>query len=715
MELQNIFGPNLIIAGAGTGKTTAIVAKILQLIEAGIPEENILAVTFTNKAANEMKERIKSKTLRDSKINCGTFHGICLKLLKVYHKAVEMEANFIILDDSDKKKVIKNTCDELEIDTARYPIKLINFIISAIKNSGIHSEDDIKISNFKYQDLDIAGLFSNYQKKLKNSNTLDFDDLILKTVKLFFEREDILSDIQDKYKYIFVDEYQDTNELQHKLINKLASKYRNITCVGDEDQSIYGWRGAEIKHILNFPKEFPELKITKLEKNYRSTQEILDTAKNLIKNNKDRYEKNLISDKKGIKPIYKVLDDNRAEVYEMVNDIVNLNSNFNIDKKDMAILIRSSFQTRSIEEILIEKEIAYEIVDGVQFYDRKEIKDLISYLKFLYNNKDFMSFERLITNPKRGIGEKKVEEIIKLSLDSNKNILETMKIILDNNIFSSKINIEIEKLLQNIERWKEKIERKEAVGDLIEDIYHNSGYGEKLIEEIKENNEDKAKLDNIKEFISFAKKFNSLEEFLDHISLIYTLNESNKENEDKIRILTMHASKGLEFKAVFIPNLEEDIIPNKRTIEENYQNLEEERRLLYVAITRAKEYLYIYRAKERYLFGKMNQTRESLFLNEIKDTIEISEKSREKNYNLNYGNNKIDYRKQYIQHNSVLKKIADKNNNNSRKAKIKENDQVFHEKFGKGIVKSKMKNFLEIQFEDNIKRFIQEDFISKNS
>ncbi len=701
-ELTNILGPTLILAGAGTGKTTTIINKILDLIRLGISEESILAVTFTNKAANEMKDRLEKLTSHKTKIWCGTFHSICLRLLKIYHKALEIEPNFIILDESDKKKILKAAALDCNIDIERHPVKLLNFIISNIKNSGITDHNSPKISDFKYKDIDIAEFYKNYQSRLDTTNSLDFDDLILKTVKLFFEKPEILSDIQDRFKYIFVDEYQDTNQLQHKLINKLASKHKNITCVGDEDQSIYGWRGAEIKHILNFPKEFENTKILKLEKNYRSTQEILNVAQSLIENNKDRYDKKLNSEKIGKKPLYKILDNNRREIEEMIKDVQSLE---NIQKKNIAILVRSSFQNRAIEEGFIERHIPYEIVDGVQFYERKEIKDLISYLKFLYNPKDSISFERMLTSPKRGIGERKIEDIINYSKEIKKDLIETLIEIKNTSHFTGKISLEIENLSRNIESWQEKIKSETKIGDLIENIYHNSGYGEKLLEEIKENEQEKYRIENIKEFISFGNKFNSLEEFLDHISLVNTMNDKN-ENEDRVKILTIHGAKGLEFEAVFIPNFEEEIIPNKRTIEDDPNNIQEERRLLYVAITRAKNHLYFYRAKERYLFGKLNQTRESSFLKEIEEHLDKIDTRNINNQKL-INNFKQNTRSEFYQQ----MRPSSKTENNKDSLKI--NDKISHQKYGSGVIIKRINNFLEVQFEDGLKRIIQEGFLKK--
>lgn len=633
--------PLLILAGAGTGKTTTITCRIANLILNNISSpNNILAVTFTNKAAMEMKNRIAN--LVGENVNSmwiGTFHGLSARILRMFPKAIGLDYNFLIIDDADRKRLLTQISKSLNIDEKRFPYKVLSFIISKLKEKCISVEDEDKISTFKYKDLDINLLYKEYQGYLKGINAVDFDDLIFECIKLFRKEQNILKDIQNRFQFITVDEYQDTNELQHLWLKLLVGSNPNICCVGDEDQSIYGWRGAKVDYILNFSEDFLGAKIVRLENNYRSTQLILNCAINLISNNKQRYDKTLKSNiiTKN-KPKLFIMENDRDEALQIAQIIIK-NHGENINYQDNAVLVRATHQMRNIEDCFIKHNIPYKIIGGIKFYDRKEIKDIIAYLRFAYSLTDKISLERIINTPKRGIGEKGYNDLMKYISDNNfSNILEGLNYAINNsNIFNKKSNqtlitfSEFIKTIHNsIEEMKQNNNENIDLSSIIEKIYHESGYSQMLLDEKEVNGEIEQKIENIREFISSVKQFESIEELLEHVSLVSSTDDSNDNNG--VNIMTMHSAKGLEFKYVFLPCWDEGSFPSQKTLEESGNDgIEEERRLAYVAITRAKENFFVFTCKYRNIFGKLQQCYPSRFVEEIKQNIDIEDKSFLKN------------------------------------------------------------------------------------
>jgi DNA helicase-2/ATP-dependent DNA helicase PcrA len=718
---ETIDGPLLILAGAGTGKTKVLTSRIANMILNGYCyADNILAVTFTNKAAQEMKMRIEKMigSDRTKALWVGTFHSICVRILRIYHKLANIPENFIILDDGDQQKIFKQILEICDIDDKRYPVKMIRSLISKIKNQGV-KYDDTNISRFSVHDFDIVEVYTKYQQKLELLGAVDFDDLILYTIILLKSHPDVLEKITDRLRYVLVDEYQDTGTSQHILLKLLASKHQNICAVGDEDQSIYTWRGANIKNIMNFGKDYPNAKIIKLETNYRSTKNILSVAMKLIGNNNTRYSKELQStiDSVDKVKIYK-LDSDRSEGVKICQLISKYNQS-GVDLKDMAILVRATYQMRSIEESLISAGISYVVVDGIKFYDRREVKDLISYLRVIYSSTDFIAFERAINSPKRGVGAKTLENIFNESVNHNLDIIKTLESMIGSGNFSTKLVQVAQSFVNQINMWQDFIEKREEISlaKLAEKVYFESGYHDALVAECAdEGNENR--LENIRDFISSLAQFNNLGEFLEHIALISATDYNN--NHNAVNILTIHGAKGLEYDTVFLPGWEEDIFPSKRSIEESsHDGLEEERRLGYVAITRAKRRLSIFSCNQRMLFGRIQSTMPSRFIDEISESTGVEFIDEYKQYK-NFSNNQYggQYKKQYgyNKKNSNdedglgVSSYGGSYNNNVKVANV----EVSHSTFGRGKVIKISGNFAEVIFEkDGVKRSIRRDFLTE--
>ena len=768
IEAINSYDSNLLIlAGAGTGKTLTITSRIANLILNNICyPENILAVTFTNKAAGEMKNRIENFIGSDAnRIWVGTFHGISARILRMYHKALNLQQNFLIIDEYDRKKLITSIIKDLQIDEKRFPLKVCQFIISQLKEKCIDADDDERVSTFKYKDLDIAKLYRTYQMRLRGMNAVDFDDLIFECVQLFKKNPSILSDLQQRFKFITVDEYQDTNEIQHLWLCLLANGGANVCCVGDEDQSIYGWRGAKVDYILNFEHDFIGSKIIRLENNYRSTQEILNSAMSVISNNKQRYNKTLNSNiSSNNQPYFVLVENDRQENDNIIKNIVSLKQNGE-NYKDIAILVRATYQMRGIEDAFIKKNIPYKIIGGIKFYDRKEIKDIIAYIRWCYSLTDLISLERIINVPKRNIGEKTFSEIINYIRNNNIEIAEGLNNIVNySNILKGSALASLRQFLDftfNIHNLF--FEKDINLTDIFEKIYFNSGYSEMLQEELKTDQEVVSRIENIRELITSAKQFNNIDEFLEHISLVSASDDEN--NEDNVNIMTMHAAKGLEFLYVFLPAWDEGIFPSQKSIDENGGlGLEEERRLAYVALTRARKNFYVYSAKQRFQFGKLQICQPSKFIFEMQHTLnKIDLTYHSANKNIYHSNNKLPVNNssyysgkkyQYSSYNRVdnysnsekysnefssyaddnisnayqaLKKGVVKRKNGNYMPSVEEQiqkksfydeeeannslnvgDKVYNEKFGFGIIKRKYGKFYDVRF-DNGKTQILKD------
>ena len=675
----NTDGPMLILAGAGSGKTKVLTTKVAYLIEEkNIDPNNILAITFTNKAAKEMKERIfKLEGNSAFYIQISTFHSFGLKILKENCELLGYEKNFTILDSDDSLSIIKKIMKELNIDANKYNPKAIKNVISNNKNEIIDPE---KYSLYVNTDFDEIALevYRKYEKSLKINNAVDFDDLLILPLKLFNNNPGVLQKYQEKYKYVFIDEYQDTNEPQYILSKMISAKYKNITVVGDADQAIFTWRGANYKNILNFEKDYKDAKVVLLEENYRSTKTILNAANNVIKNNKVRKEKNLwTQNEEGSKITYYKAFDEKDESNYVVNEIKKLIEK-GVNPKDICVLYRANAQSRTVEEAFLTSNISYNIVGSYAFYNRKEIKDLIAYLKLIYNNKDDVSLLRIINYPKRGIGNKAIENLAIKSNVLDKSLYE---------VIDSGKELDFKNMIEEIKKEESHL----TLTELIDMVLDKSGMKKSLEDE--KSIEADIRLENLEEFKSIAKAMEinegivSLEELLDKLALVSDVSEQKNDNEDKVTLMTMHAVKGLEYDYVFIVGVEEGLFPHNNSLESN-DELEEERRLCYVAITRAKKKLYLINARSRILYGKVSSNVPSRFINEISDEyIETIGKKEDIN---------------------VFKPKIDKNKMMNEDNDLHPGDMVNHDKYGFGVVVTIDGSIATISFKrDGLKKLMK--------
>ena len=600
-------GPLLIIAGAGAGKTKTLTTKIAYLIEhEHISPYSILAITFTNKAAKEMKDRLFLAVGNDvKKLTVSTFHSFGLKLLRENYERLGYDKNFVIMDSDDSLTVVKKIIKDMGYDPKIYNPKAIRNKISSCKNEMISPSMYERFAVSDYEKV-IKEVYEKYQEKLKRNNSVDFDDLLLLPIELFKKNQDLLEKYQDLYRYILIDEYQDTNEAQYILTKLLSERYRNITCVGDDSQSIYSFRGANYKNILNFEKDYKDAKTILLEQNYRSTSNILDAANAVIKNNKQRKDKKLwtsrgIGEKIKYYRAYNEKDEANY-VVKKINELINQG----VEYKDIAVLYRTNAQSRVMEEEMLKENLPYRVVGSFYFYSRKEIKDLIAYLRLIHNYKDNVSLLRVINTPKRGIGLKTIENLTQVADDNNISIYEAI---------SSGKELEFKNLIERLREVSENL----TLTELIDKVLDASGMKQEL--ESEGSLEAEVRLENLEEFKSITKAFEeaegsvSLEEFLLEISLVSDV-EEYKDDPNRISLMTVHSVKGLEFNYVFVIGLEEGIFPHMNSLMES-SDVEEERRLMYVAITRAKDDLHLINARRRTLFGKEQINPTSRFLNEI--------------------------------------------------------------------------------------------------
>ena len=602
-------GPLLILAGAGSGKTKVLTTKLAYLVnEKNINPYNILAITFTNKAAKEMKERAY-KMLKENayKMQISTFHSLGLLLIRENYEKLGFEKNFTILDSDDTLTIIKKILKDMNLDPKMYNPRAIRNKISSAKNELIDSKEYSKFANSQYEEV-VLSVFEKYEQKVLKNNSMDFDDLLLLPIKLFKKNPSILENYQDKFKYILVDEYQDTNEAQYTLIKMLSKKYQNICVVGDIDQSIYGFRGANFRNILNFEKDYPKAKIILLEENYRSTSNILNVANDIIKNNKQRKEKNLwTKNEAGDKIKYHRAYDEKDEANYVVNEIQKLVAKGE-EKSNIAVLYRTNAQSRNIEEALLKTNIPYKVVGSFYFYNRKEIKDLISYLKLIYNSNDDVSLMRIINVPKRQIGPKTIENLSIKAMEKGTSLYQAIE---------SGKELEFKKLIENLKKASENI----SLTGLVDLILEETNIRQEL--ENSKTLEAEVRLENLEEFKSITKNFEenngviSLGDFLNEISLVADI-EEHKNDNNVITLMTIHSAKGLEFDHVFIIGLEEGLFPHINTLSDS-DEIEEERRLCYVAVTRAKKRLQLVNAQRRMLYGNTNCNPPSRFINEIED------------------------------------------------------------------------------------------------
>ena len=609
-------GPLLILAGAGSGKTRVLTYRVAYLInEEKIDPYNVLAITFTNKAAKEMKDRIIGILgFKALGIQISTFHSLGVLIVKENYEKAGYKNNFTILDSDDSLTLIKKILKELNLDPKMYNPKAIRNQISGTKNQLLTSKEYEKYAMTDFEKV-VFKVYQKYENKLLVNNSLDFDDLLMLPIKIFRKYPEVLKHYQERFKYILIDEYQDTNEAQYTFVKMLSAKYKNICVVGDNDQSIYSFRGANYHNILNFEKDYPKCKVIMLEKNYRSTKTILNAANDVIKNNKERKDKNLWTDNElGNKIKYHRALDEKDEAFYVLQEVKRLIDQ-GIKLNDIAVLYRTNAQSRNIEEALLRESIPYRVIGSFYFYNRKEIKDLISYLKVIYNSNDDISLLRIINVPKRGIGDKTIQNLTEKANSLNTSLFEA--------IDSGKELL----FKQTINELKE-ISEKVSLTELIDQILNKSGIKNEL--ENEKSIEADIRLENLEEFKTITKNYEenkgiaSLDEFLNEISLVSDV-EEYRNRDDVITLMTIHSAKGLEFNNVFLIGMEEGIFPHQAAFFDNNE-LEEERRLCYVAITRAKEKLYIVNAKRRTLYGIDSVNPPSRFISEInKELLELDE------------------------------------------------------------------------------------------
>ena len=615
----NTEGPCLVIAGAGSGKTKVLTHKIAYLIgEKQVHPWNILAITFTNKAANEMKERIENLVGDVAKdIWMGTFHSICVRILRRFIDRIGFDSSFIIFDTSDQKTLIKTCLKELAIDDKLLNDRSVLSEISNAKNEMLEPDQYEMRARGDFRKEKIASVYQLYQKRLKENNAIDFDDIINYTIKILMENPDVLEYYSNKFNYVLVDEYQDTNKSQFTLVTLLASKNGNITVVGDNDQGIYSFRGADISNILNFERDFPGTKIIKLEQNYRCTGNILKAANSVIKNNEVKYKKELwTQNEQGHLPRVYLADNEYDEASYLVSEIEHLKREEYYSYSDFAVLYRMNTQSRAIEDILRRENIPYKIIGGLKFYERKEIKDLIAYLRLIQNSADNLSLKRIINEPKRGIGKTSLDKVEQLSNDSGKSMYEIIKHA--DEYALNRVFLNSREFINSIEELKAKKDDLK-ISELVTTTLKKTGYMKAL--ENENTIEAENRIANLEEFLTVAIEFeeefaeNTLSEFLEGITLSSDL-DNLEEEQDMVTLMTLHSAKGLEFPVVFLVGMEDGIFPGYQSMMDP-QELEEERRLCYVGITRAKENLFLTCSKQRTIFGSTSYNPVSRFLKEI--------------------------------------------------------------------------------------------------
>ncbi len=687
-------GPLLILAGAGSGKTRTIIYRVAHLIKQGVSPYEILVMTFTNKAANEMKDRVKS--ILDVKYPgmwIGTFHSICLRILQQESIHIGYRTPFTIYSTSNQETVIRRAIKDLNLDQNKFKPKMFTTAINQAKNN-LDSYDKYLDSKNPY-DRTIGEVYQYYQKELKKNNAMDFGDLIMNTVILLRENKKVLERYQDKFKHILIDEYQDTNKAQYRLVNMLTQRNKNICVVGDDDQSIYGWRGADLSNILDFENDFRDVKIIRLEQNYRSTENILKAANSVIHNNSYRKSKELWTDKgEGTRVHLYEANDEESEAYFVLKTIKELNITKGFEWKDIAILYRTHAQSRPIEDAFLYHNLPYKIYGGTRFYDRKEIQDILSYANLIVNPHDNTRLQRIINVPRRGIGERTFE---RLSNYANENgisyyeaIEETGKIETLSSTYKNKIR-DFRALIEDLEEF----ERNNSVDEVINQIAELSGYKDDLSELKKKNNvEAETRLENIAELVNVASTFAArnpdagLKEFLSSIALETDV-DSYEEEDESVTLMTLHAAKGLEFRVVFIVGLEEGLFPSLKFDNNNEEDeMEEERRLCYVGMTRAEDELYLTYAKSRRQYGEMKYNMPSRFISEIPeeclDQINIMDKAGA-------------VTKEYV-------KVVESNN------PYTVGDKVEHKKLGIGVILEINEDIIKVDFLQSGTRMLATEF-----
>lgn len=692
-------GPVLVFAGAGSGKTKALTHRIAYLIkEKGVHPKNILAVTFTNKAAGEMQERI-IKLLNESDMNyvpvIGTFHSICVRLLRKHIHEIDYENSFVIYDSTDQQILGKKIIKELGLDEKKFPIRAILSHISNAKNHLMKAEQ-YKMQAHNYFTEKVAQVYEEYERQLRKNNALDFDDLLLRTVELFEQKPELLAMYQDRFKYICVDEYQDTNQAQYKIIHMLAKKHHNLCVIGDSDQSIYSWRGANMQNILDFEKDYPNAKVILLDQNYRSTKNILAAAHSIIKHNKNRKDKELWTDNHEGSPLkmYEAHHE-RDEAYYVVEQIKNqMRKDTSTEYKDFSVLYRTNAQSRVFEEAFMRSGIPYRIIGGIKFYERKEIKDILAYLRVIHNPFDDIALLRIINVPTRGIGAQTLNHLQELARLGQTSIYS---VILDCERYESlggrgqKALLKFRQIMESLRL----LNHSEKAAALIKHIVEAIGYKDYLMQEGAEVGE--TRLENVNELISVASKYDALEPgvalavFLEEVALIADT-DSIDDQDNAVVLMTIHSAKGLEFSHVFLVGLEEGIFPHSRSLLDPEQ-FEEERRLMYVAITRAEQELHLTRARQRMIYGDLKANNPSPFLMDIPPTLFGDQVPTERDYGGLLG-------KQIPVENESGLISDDEAFNNMDMPQLQAGDKVVHDKWGEGKVLGLTGGVVTIAFAD---------------
>ena len=684
------------LAGAGTGKTRVLTTKLSKIIRENYANPyEILTVTFTNKAANEMKNRVES-ILRINTAGwwIGTFHSMGARILRKNPEIVGLKKQFTIIDTDDQLKLLKQVLSFHNIDDKRWPAKNLSYVIQRWKDKGLNP-DNIDHYGSDFANNKGAILYETYQKRLKTLNAVDYGDLLLQNLNMFHIQPDIKNYYKNKFKYVLVDEYQDTNLCQYQWLQNIVNKNQNICVVGDDDQSIYSWRGAEVKNIFKFEKEYDKVKVIKLEKNYRSKANILNAANFLISNNKNRMGKDLWTDDDAGEKIEIINVNNNEEEATYISDKIEELLSSGVLLESFAILVRASYQTRAFEDRFIKIGMPYKIIGGTKFYERLEIRDALAFLRIVASDYDDLAFERIINVPKKGIGEKTIRSIEVFRREKNLSLIQATKELVKINYFSNKINNNLSNFIKLVEKWRN--QKTLNASELAETILDESGYTEMWQND--KSVEAESRLDNLKELINAISEFDTIRSFIEHIQLVMDNELNNKNNS--VNILTFHASKGLEFENIFLPGWEEEVFPNKRALEERLnEGLEEERRLAYVGITRAQKRVWILHANSRIIHGQWFYSIPSRFLSELPSDNIISNSDTNANYfgNLDYQNNILENNNIYIENKDTILK----------------GDRVFHQKFGYGLVINLENDNAEVNFEKTSTKKVKIDYLIKD-
>ena len=684
------------LAGAGTGKTRVLTTKLSKIIRENYANPyEILTVTFTNKAANEMKNRVES-ILRINTAGwwIGTFHSMGARILRKNPEIVGLKKQFTIIDTDDQLKLLKQVLSFHNIDDKRWPAKNLSYVIQRWKDKGLNP-DNIDQHGSDFANNKGAILYESYQKRLKTLNAADYGDLLLQNLNMFHIQPDIKNYYKNKFKFILVDEYQDTNMCQYQWLQNIVNKNQNICVVGDDDQSIYSWRGAEVKNIFKFEKEYDKVKVIKLEKNYRSKANILNAANFLISNNKNRMGKDLWTDDEAGEKIEIINVNNNEEEATYISDKIEELIPSGVLLESFAILVRASYQTRAFEDRFIKIGMPYKIIGGTKFYERLEIRDALAFLRIVASDYDDLAFERIINVPKKGIGEKTIRSIEVFRREKDLSLIQATRELVKINYFSNKINNNLSNFIKLIEKWRN--QKNLNAAELAETILDESGYTEMWQND--KSVEAESRLDNLKELINAISEFDTIRSFIEHIQLVMDNELNNKNNS--VNILTFHASKGLEFENIFLPGWEEEVFPNKRALEERLdEGLEEERRLAYVGITRAQKRVWILHANSRIIHGQWFYSIPSRFLSELPSDNIISNSNTNSNYfgNLNNRNNILEHNNTYIENKDI----------------ISNGDRVFHQKFGYGLVINLENDNAEVKFEKTSTKKVKTDYLIKD-